>query len=267
MGGGMVALTIWCRSAVVSVRTRVREVLRRNLRKLIEIALTDLDLMARLDGLMSSVSFERENLKDAVSFKDRLQLHRWVAGLAAADGLFLEFGTYKGDSINQFAELKPNVTWHAFDSFVGLPEAWTLGARAGAFSVGGKLPAVRSNVKLIKGFFDATLPAFVRDHAGVQAALVHIDCDLYSSTKTVLEALKGNLGPGSIIVFDELINYPGWQDGEYKAFMEYVAAHGVTFEYLGYSRTGSQVAVRLISTREVSHSLVPDAAAETVTAR
>jgi hypothetical protein len=57
--------------------------------------------------------------------------------------------------------------------------------------------------------------------------------------------LKGTLVPGSVIIFDELINYPGWQEGEYRAFMEYVAENYVAFEYIAYARTGSQVAVKL----------------------
>lgn len=35
------------------------------------------------------------------------------------------------------------------------------------------------------------------------------------------------------------------QEGEYKAFAEWVAENGRAFEYIGYVRTGGQVAVRL----------------------
>ena len=38
-------------------------------------------------------------------------------------------------------------------------------------------------------------------------ALVHIDCDLYSSTKYVLDTLKKNIDNNCIIVFDEIVNY------------------------------------------------------------
>ena len=31
------------------------------------------------------------------------------------------------------------------------------------------------------------------------------------------------LAPGTIIIFDELINYHGWEEGEFKAFMEFAA--------------------------------------------
>ncbi len=56
------------------------------------------------------------------------------------------------------------------------------------------------------------------------------------------------LASGSIIIFDELINYHGWEEGEFKAFMEFIEEHNVTFEYVAYNRTGSQVAVRILGT-------------------
>jgi len=100
-------------------------------------------------------------------------------------------------------------------------------------------------VSLIKGFFEQTLPAFVAEHRGQRVAFLHVDCDLYSATKTVFKYLEDLLQPGCVILFDEYFNYPGWQEGEYKAFSEYVATTGRAFEYIAYVRTGGQVAVRL----------------------
>ena len=244
MTGGM---TIWLRQRVAGVNIRIRELVRRQLRKLIELALSDMDLVARFRDATTTAAFEEEHLKDATHFKDRIQLYRWALSHVEANReLFLEFGVYKGDSINCLAALHPNVTWHGFDSFVGLPETWTLGAKAGAFSVEGEMPAIRENVRLIKGFFEDTLPDFVAKRSGQKIGVLHVDCDLYSSTKTVLANVKDMLVPGSIIIFDELINYHGWEEGEYKAFMEFVSEQNIAFEYLGYIRTSSQVAVRIL---------------------
>jgi len=241
-------LKVWCRLRLEDVKFRRREFVRRNLRKLVEIAVTDLDLMGTIRDVGSSAAFERHHLQDAADFKGRHRLYRHVLALVPQGGaLFLEFGVYKGDSINRLAELKPDVTWRGFDSFIGLPEAWTLGARKGAFDVAGRLPAVLKNVTLTKGFFEDTLPAFVAEHGNETVAFLHIDCDLYSATRTVLEQLSDMLKPGCIVVFDEYFNYDRWEDGEYKAFMEYIAAKGRTFDYVGYVRTGGQVAVRLTS--------------------
>lgn len=226
---------------------RVRELIRRYLRKLIEIALTDLDLMGALRDIGSSAAFERAHLQDAADFKGRHQLYRFVLSQTVNQdgGLFLEFGVYKGTSINRFADIRPDVRWYGFDSFQGLPEAWTLGARKGSFDVKGVLPPVRGNVTLIQGFFERTLPAFVAEHCADRVAFLHVDCDLYSATKTIFSELGALLQLGCIVVFDEYFNYPGWEDGEYKAFSEYIASTGRAFEYIGYVRTGGQVAVRL----------------------
>ena len=110
----------------------------------------------------------------------------------------------------------------------------------------GRLPAVRENVTLIPGFFIDTLPTFVSEHQSERVSFVHIDCDLYSATRTVLDALSDMLRPGCIIVFDEYFNYPDWREGEYKAFTEYLARSRRAFEYIGYVRHDRQVAVRLL---------------------
>jgi predicted O-methyltransferase YrrM len=114
----------------------------------------------------------------------------------------------------------------------------------GDFDVGGKLPKVESNTKLHKGWFDQSLPRWLDAHPD-KIAFVHIDCDLYSSTKTVFDLLKDRFQPGTVIVFDEYFNYPGWRKHEFKAFQEFIAENGVSYSYLAYAKYN--VAVRLDS--------------------
>ena len=137
---------------------------------------------------------------------------------------------------------------HGFDSFEGLPEDWRTGFPKGTFRMDA-LPEVRPNVELHKGWFDETLPNFVRQHPGA-VAFLHLDADLYSSTKEVLSALGDRLVVGSVLQFDEYFNYPGWREGEFRAFEEFVAESGVEFEYIGYCdgvRNFEQAAVRITS--------------------
>jgi hypothetical protein len=103
-----------------------------------------------------------------------------------------------------------------------------------------KLPIVEPNVKLIKGWFDKTLQNFQLDQP---IAYLHIDCDLYSSTKIIFEKLGPHIIPGTIIVFDEYFNYPGWQKGEYLAFKEFISDYKLNYEYLCYCRNHEQVAI------------------------
>lgn len=94
------------------------------------------------------------------------------------------------------------------------------------------------NVEFHKGWFHESLPPFLDDHAGIPVAFVHADADLYASTLTFLRLIceRRLFRRGSVIVFDEFWNYPNWQNGEYKAWLEIVTEFGLEskYEYFGY---------------------------------
>jgi len=75
------------------------------------------------------------------------------------------------------------------------------------------------------------------------AALVHIDCDLYSSTRTVFEHIGDRIVSGTILVFDEYFNYVNWRAHEHKAFQELVRERALRYRYLAFST--QQVAVAI----------------------
>ncbi|WP_395699775.1 tetratricopeptide repeat protein [Aquabacterium sp.] len=135
-----------------------------------------------------------------------IQTFQLALGAARPDGLVLEFGVRWGKSIRQLAALVPGPV-HGFDSFEGLPEAWHHEPR-GSYSTGGQLPEVPPNVTLHRGWFNESLPPFLLSQPG-PLRLANIDCDLYSSTATVLSLLAGRVGPGTVLVFDEYIGKRG----------------------------------------------------------
>lgn len=98
-----------------------------------------------------------------ISFARTVTLHwflrKFNAALVNFDGLVLEFGVYSGNSISHFAILE-NWTVDGFDSFDGLPEPWRDGFGVGAFKVD-KLPEVRDNVRLHKGWFSESIPSYI----------------------------------------------------------------------------------------------------------
>ena len=164
--------------------------------------------------------------------------------VSVSDGLYAEFGVFSGASINYIAkEIGPDKVIHGFDSFEGLPEDWGTASK-GTFDTGGVLPTVADNVRLHKGWFEDTIDEFLSQHSG-PAAFIHADADLYSSTKTILSKLKDRIIKGTVIVFDEYLNYPYWKDHEYKAFTEFVNEHSLEFEYIAYSDRGFSVAVKM----------------------
>lgn len=161
----------------------------------------------------------------------------------AGEGLFLEFGVFSGTSINQIAKLKPEDAVYGFDSFEGLPEKWRDGFDAEMFKMP-SLPEVEKNVVLIKGLFNETLPSFLEFHPG-SCSFIHIDCDIYSSTKTVLTLLANRIVPGTVIVFDEYFNYPTWEEHEHKALIEFLHDQNMECDYFAYVGSHQQVAVAI----------------------
>jgi hypothetical protein len=151
--------------------------------------------------------------------------------------LWLEFGVYSGKTIN-YISTKTTDTVYGFDSFEGLPEKWRDGFDKGAFNRDGNLPRVLDNVVLIKGWFNDTLPTFIKEQ-NKKVSFIHIDCDLYSSTKYIFNELKDYIDTDCIIVFDELVNYDGFDgdNGELKAFYEFINENNVSYTWIGMNGT------------------------------
>ena len=157
--------------------------------------------------------------------------HVLKKGLIKPDGLFAEFGVFKGITINVIAKHYPKADIYGFDSFEGFPDDGR-GDWQHDFSVQGKLPDVPDNVTLIKGFFEDTLKDFAAQHAGQSFSFLHVDCDIYSSTKTIFKELGHMIQPGCIVVFDELLHYKGFEDNEIKAFHEFLVESKREFEWV-----------------------------------
>lgn len=194
-----------------------------------------------------SAKYVQGHMRTVPNFVTDYDLHQYVCEQCLdpdlESGLNLEFGVYSGRTINHMARWLHPSTIYGFDSFAGLPEAWTSRMGRGFFARN-DLPKVRSNVSLIKGWFDQTLPAFLEvEHGPIR--LLHIDSDLYSSARTVLILLKKQIVRGTVIVFDEYMNYPGWQQDEFRAWQEFCRENLRDYEYIGRVSRHQQVAVRV----------------------
>jgi hypothetical protein len=202
----------------------------------------------RLDFLaagVASAQYSARRMKNARRFNSSPDLLSFAASEVTMPGLILEFGVFSGHTINHLAKLMPSRSIHGFDSFQGLPDDWRPGFGKGCF-VRNDLPSVPDNVELVVGWFDHTLPPFCDLHSVDKAALVHVDCDIYSSTQTIFANLREKIVPGTIIVFDEYYNYPGWELHEFRAFQEYVSANQVLYKYIGLVPEHQQVAVKIV---------------------
>ncbi len=195
-----------------------------------------------LEAARSSAELLRREVDAKHRFFHPHETLRHALRQAPAEGLTLEFGVASGATLQVIREERPAGAVYGFDSFEGLPEDWRFGFDAGEFATPTR-PQV-PGAELVVGLFADTLPGFLADHPG-PVAFVHVDCDLYSSTRTVLDAVGPRFVDGTVLVFDEYYNHPGWQDFEYRAWQEYVAATGVTFDYLGVTMDDEQVSVRI----------------------
>lgn len=169
-------------------------------------------------------------------------------------GNICEFGVYTGRSLALLSYIHEEYykTEHAFnasnkihrtlyglDSFEGLHETedhprWTVGLfkvnhsehptfeKDEIVSPGSVIQFFKkiglATPVIIKGYYNEMSPDL-----GSTLALVHIDCDLYSSTIQALNIVKTRLQTGTLILFDDWFNYRGGIDkGEQKAFSDFL---------------------------------------------
>lgn len=213
------------------------------LRRRIPVTTVLLELERR--AAIESADYAQLSMPTALQFNQKKDLWDYSIGMATAGGLAAEFGVWSGYSINHFArKLEPNIVY-GFDSFEGLREDWAgSDMRKGSFNLGGKLPSVLPNVRLVKGWFDKTLPAFLLENPQ-PFSLIHIDCDTYEGAKAVFDHIAQRVKTGTVLVFDEYFGYRGWRIGEFKAWQEFVSSQGISYEYLGFSV--QSVSVRVTS--------------------
>ncbi|MBS1683197.1 MAG: hypothetical protein JSS76_00470 [Bacteroidetes bacterium] len=206
------------------------------------------------------------------------------------EGDYLEFGVYSGGSfIEAYSVLKHafgphqkihgerteqdvaelnriwgNMRFFAFDSFQGLPDLEGIDKEARDFAKGKytcpedvfcknltKAGVPLTKVIRVAGLFQETcISETIERYEIKKAAVIHIDCDLYTSTKTALEFVKPLLVDGTIIIFDDWFCFRGNPNlGEQKAFNEWQKSLP-DWIFSEYQRTGPWT-VSFIASRRV----------------
>lgn len=199
---------------------------------------SDFDLQHQLRKIATEESIEyiEKNMKNCLCFSHNKNiLFDYTLPKINQEGLILEFGVRKGLTIKEISKRIGNRKCHGFDSFEGLPEDWS-GQQypKGAYSENGKIPKVPKNVIIHKGWFKDTLPVFLKKNKQ-KIDFIHFDCDLFSSTKKILDLAGNRLHKGSILIFDEYFNYPNWKKHEFKAFQQFVKNKNIQYEYLAFT--------------------------------
>ena len=136
-------------------------------------------------AVKDSAGFVQEHMSNASVFWHPHDTLRFALSLIKGSGLALEFGVATGTTLKIIADaVAGDRTVVGFDSFTGLPEPWRTGFPVGEFAQA-EIPVVEG-AEVIVGLFTDELPGFLARNEE-QVAFLHVDCDLYSSSKTVLD--------------------------------------------------------------------------------
>jgi hypothetical protein len=214
-------------------------------------------MLMRHDAVIDSFNYAKENMKGAYSFLDRFE--GLSLSIQEASRRFpsrkqvLEFGVFKAGMINHQARKFPELHFVGFDSFEGLQEHWSGMAPEKTFDLGGKLPKVRRNVTLVKGWFAESGARWKAENPAADIPLlVHVDCDTYAATLDVLELCSGYVEHGLVLHFDDYFGFPDWKIGGFKALQETSEKRRWRLTYLSYGTKEVSVLAEAQSTDVVA---------------
>ncbi|MBA4018266.1 MAG: hypothetical protein C0483_13935 [Pirellula sp.] len=180
------------------------------------------------------------------------------------EGDIVEFGVGSGWTsavLSRSMQHAARRRMHLFDSFEGLPVSASTVDQASPMVKSGiwgggtcnwgitpeqllrmlrnEFPSV--DVEIYKGWFSDTMS---RIPAGTKVAMAHIDCDLYQSTRDVIDHLLSNrmLSKGAILLFDDwTCNQCDPDMGQQRAWREAVETYGIKYmDYGFYSHAGKR---------------------------
>jgi O-methyltransferase len=180
-------------------------------------------------------------------------------------GDYFEFGLWRGKTFRYAHEMKrryrcDDLRLWGFDSFEGLPQIddshdniWTPGqfacSEAELRKILRKAGVREHEYELVPGYYERSLNADLHHRlTGRSAAIIYIDCDLYVSTKHVLNFVQRYLVNGTIVCFDDFYNYKGSPDqGEQKALSEFLVQNSELnfIAWSAFSPLGKSFIVRL----------------------
>ncbi|HWM91998.1 MAG TPA: TylF/MycF/NovP-related O-methyltransferase [Thermoanaerobaculia bacterium] len=214
-------------------------------KKLIELALRRTPPLYRLASkvyhrINGSFRTLSPGAPGAIAKAFELIKERSPAGQVGDIGDYYEFGVFRGFTLLSAQRtcdalgLTETRLW-GFDSFQGLPPVEGIDKGEGEFFEGqfacGKDEVMAnlsghgmdwSRAELIEGFFsDSLTDELKRSRPFRPAAVVVLDCDLYSSTQEALAWIEDLLSPTTVLLFDDWHSFGGATDrGQPLAFRE-----------------------------------------------
>jgi hypothetical protein len=76
---------------------------------------------------------------------------------------------------------------------------------------------------------------------------MHVDCNVYSSTRDIFDRCGAKNIPGTFILFDEYFDFPEAAELEHGAFKEFLRTSGRRLRYMYYHRPGGRLTGRVVA--------------------
>jgi hypothetical protein len=198
-----------------------------------------IEVQSSLQRIAPYTMVKTESLIDLAAQTSAILIHE-------IPGNFVECGAWRGGASFLMADIlrkrgaRDRKVW-MFDSFEGIQppqaidgpaaQAWQNDKKWFQDNLRVDVESVRrtaqtlgleSFTRIVKGWFDATLPAH-REKIG-PIALLRIDCDWHASITHALEALYGQVVEGGFVIFDDYYSY----DGAARAVHEFLGTRGLS---------------------------------------
>ena len=197
------------------------------------------------DELNDCYNHFKKYFKHSMLFFDVKRIQDYAIKLAIDNdkednNFYLEFGVHTGESANFFSKKIKKL--YGFDSFEGLRDDWYGTEKyKGVFNLNKKIPSLENNVIPVVGWVQDTLNDFLKTH-NPKIIFAHLDLDTYPSTKYTLEKIKPYLDKNAVIIFDDMFNFAGWNEGEYKALNE--VFNETEYDFKAFNFSGKQVVIQ-----------------------
>jgi len=190
------------------------------------------DKLQNIDNL-NIIDFALQTPINSVQrFLARYELMKMIQDIP---GAVIELGVCSGNGLMSLIHchnvLQPTYRYrefYGFDTFEGFPDVhendiadvkWEKGdfcnnsydRLTNIIDIHNSYYYIPTNVKLIKGDANKTVPEFLENNKHVIISLLYLDLDIYEPTKTALKYFLPKMAKGSIVAFDELNwkSFPG----------------------------------------------------------
>jgi len=191
----------------------------------------------------------------------RYELFRLVCNLP---GDIVEAGVFKGTGVLYWAKLlqifnplsiRRVVGFDTFEGYVSknnldsertaadafVCEAAYVPVTAQEIFESARIQGLGHRVELVVGDGTKTIPEYVRRNPGFRIALLNLDFDVYTATKTALEELYNRVVPGGVIAFDE---YASRLWGESNAADEFFSTRKIQYRTLPWAKSPSAYLIK-----------------------